>query len=54
MYAECQQILHDDGGVVVLMFNDYVSANASTVAHDKLNSNFEDDGGYILERWWMA
>ena len=54
MYAECQQVLHDDGGVVVLMFNDYVSANASTVAHDKLNSNFEDDGGYILERWWMA
>lgn len=54
MYAEMQQILHDDGGVVVLMFNNFVSANAKSVAHGDLNSNFDDDGGYILERWWMA
>lgn len=54
MYAEMQQILHDDGGVVVLMFNNFVSANSKAVAHGELNSNFDDDGGYIFERWWMA
>lgn len=54
MYAECQQIVHDDGGVAVLMFNNFVSANNKAVAHGDLNSNFDDDGGYIFERWWMA
>jgi len=54
MYAEMQQILHDDGGVVVLMFNNYVSANSKEVAHGDLNANFDDDGGYIFERWWMV
>ena len=54
MYAECQQLIHDDGGVAVLMFNNFVSANSTAVAHGDLNSNFDDDGGYIYERWWMA
>jgi peptide/nickel transport system substrate-binding protein len=54
MYAEMQQILHDDGGVIVLMFNNYVSANSKEVAHGDLNSNFDCDGGYIFERWWFA
>jgi len=39
---------------MVLMFNNYVSANSKAVAHGDLNSNFDDDGGYIFERWWMA
>jgi len=54
MYAEMQQILHDDGGVIVLMFNNYVSAHSKALAHGDLNSNFDDDGGLIFERWWMA
>ena len=54
MYAEMQQIVHDDGGVIVLMFNNFVGAHSKTVAHGELNSNFDDDGGYIYERWWMA
>jgi peptide/nickel transport system substrate-binding protein len=53
-YAEMQQILHDDGGVIVLMFNNFVSANTKEVAHGEMNSNFDDDGGYIFERWWQA
>ena len=54
IYSEMQQILHDDGGIVVLMFNNYVSANSKDVAHGDLNANFDDDGGYIFERWWFA
>jgi peptide/nickel transport system substrate-binding protein len=54
IYAEMQQILHDDGGLIVLMFNNYVSAHSKAVAHGDLNSNFDDDGGLIFERWWFA
>jgi peptide/nickel transport system substrate-binding protein len=54
MYAEMQQILHDDGGIIVLMFNNFVSAHLKSVAHGDLNSNFDHDGGYIFERWWLA
>jgi len=54
MYKECQQIVHDDGGQVVLMFNDYVGASSKKLAHGELNSDFDMDGGYLYERWWMA
>ena len=54
MYAEMQQIVHDDGGAVVLMFNDYVSAHSAKLAHGELNANTDHDGGLIFQRWWMA
>ena len=38
MYAEMQQILHDDGGVIVLMFNNFVSGQFQERAHGDLNS----------------
>ena len=54
MYAEMQQILHDDGGIQVLMFNNYVSAHTTKVAHGDLNSNYDMDGGHIFRNWWFA
>ena len=54
MYAEMQQILHDDGGIIVLMFNNFVSAHSKKVAHGDLNSNYDHDGGHIYRRWWFA
>jgi len=54
MYSEMQQIVHDDGGVAVLMFNSYLSAHSAKVAHGDLNSNTDHDGGQIFQRWWMA
>ena len=54
MYAEMQQIVHDDGGLILLMFNNFVSGNSKDVAHGDLNANFDDDGGYIFERWWFV
>lgn len=53
-YAEMQQILHDDGGVMVLMFNDYVSGHSRKVAHGELNSNYDHDGGKMYRRWWFS
>lgn len=54
MYAEMQQLLHDDGGQIVLAFNNYVTAHSKTVAHGDLNSNLDHDGTYMWRRWWMA
>ena len=54
MYAEMQQILHDDGGIIVLMFNSFVSAYSKTLAHGDLNSNYDHDGNFIYRRWWFA
>jgi len=53
-YAECQQLVHDDGGQIVLMFNNYVGAISTKIGHNEYNSDFDHDGGYMYERWWMA
>jgi len=53
-YAEAQQLVHDDGGQIVLMYNNYVGALSTAVGHDAFNSDFDHDGGYMYERWWMA
>ena len=53
-YAEAQQLVHDDGGQIVLMYNNYVGALSTAVGHNEFNSDFDHDGGYMYERWWMA
>jgi peptide/nickel transport system substrate-binding protein len=53
-YAEAQQLVHDDGGQIVLMYNNYVGALSTAVGHNTFNSDFDHDGGYMYERWWMA
>jgi len=54
MYAECQQLVHDDGGQIVLMFNNYVGALSTKIGHAEFNSDYDHDGGFMYERWWMA
>ncbi|MBS3652086.1 ABC transporter substrate-binding protein [Pseudaminobacter sp. 19-2017] len=54
MYAEMQQLIHDDGGANVIAFSNHVAAHSKAVAHGELNSNFEMDGNRILERWWFV
>jgi peptide/nickel transport system substrate-binding protein len=53
-YAEMQQLVHDDGGLINIVFNNYVSANSKAVAHGDLLSNWDVDGMKICSRWWMA
>jgi len=53
MYAEMQQSLHDEGGQIVLMFNNYVGARSKKVGHGELNSNLDHDGTYMWRRWWF-
>ena len=54
MYAECQQLIHDNGGAIVLVFNNYVEAQNKKLAHGPIAANWECDGLKIAERWWFA
>jgi peptide/nickel transport system substrate-binding protein len=54
IYSEMQQIIHDEGGVIVLVFNNFVTANSKKLAHGDVAPNWENDGLKIAERWWMA
>jgi peptide/nickel transport system substrate-binding protein len=54
MYAEMQQLVHDDGGLINIVFNNFVSAHSKIVAHGDMLSNWDVDGMKICSRWWMA
>jgi peptide/nickel transport system substrate-binding protein len=54
MYAEMQQLVHDDGGLVNVVFNNFVDAHANTLAHGDTAANWPLDGMKIAERWWFA
>jgi peptide/nickel transport system substrate-binding protein len=53
MYAEMQQLVHDDGGLINVVFNSYVDAHASNLGHGEVAANWPMDGGKIAERWWF-
>ena len=51
-YFEMQQILRDDGGVLVPMFANYVQAiSTSIVAPDTVGNLWQMDNGRMAERW---
>jgi len=54
MYTEMQQLLRDDGGVIVPVFLNYVMALKDNVQHGKIANNWGLDGLKCIERWWMA
>ena len=54
MYAECQQLIHDDGGTICPMFANHIMAVSKNVAHGEIAGNWELDGNKCNERWWMA
>lgn len=54
MYAEAQQLLHDEGGVIVILFSNYLIASSKKLAHGPLHSNLDLDGMRITQRWWFV
>ncbi|MFN0191155.1 MAG: ABC transporter substrate-binding protein [Aestuariivirga sp.] len=53
MYAEMQQLVHDDGGLVNLVFNSYLEAHVNNLGHGDVAANWQLDGMKIAERWWF-
>jgi peptide/nickel transport system substrate-binding protein len=55
MYYEMQQIVNQDGGVVVPMFASYVFATSNEIDHGgDFGSNWDMDGERWAERWSFA
>ena len=54
-YFEAQELLHDDGGVILPMFANYIMAHTKKLAHEpNVAANWEMDGNRLAERWWFA
>lgn len=54
MYKEMQELVRDDGGVVLPMLANYVGAASKKMGHDKIAANWDMDGLKLIERWWFA
>ena len=55
MYAEMQQLVRDEGGVIVPMFASYVFATSDKVETPaQMGSNWDLDGERWMERWSFA
>jgi peptide/nickel transport system substrate-binding protein len=54
MYREMQQIVSDDGGVIVPAFTNYTIAASTAMGHGEVANNWNLDGCRITERWWMT
>ena len=55
IYRECQELVRDQGGVVVWGFANYVYGLADKLQHGPdVAANWAADGGRFVERWWFA
>jgi peptide/nickel transport system substrate-binding protein len=54
MYHEMQQIVRDEGGVIIPIIANMLDAASTKVKFDKPAGNQELDGLRICERWWFA
>lgn len=54
MYSEMQMLCSDDGGSIIPVFANYVSALSRKVGHNKIASNWDLDGFRCTERWWFT
>lgn len=54
MYYEMQQIVSDEGGVVIPLYASYVFAHSTQATHGQMAANWDLDGCKATERWWFA
>jgi peptide/nickel transport system substrate-binding protein len=55
LYAEAQLLINDDGGALIPMFANHISAVSKGIGHgDDIASNWELDSAKAPERWWKA
>ena len=54
MYAEMQELVHDDGGTIVPFFRNRVNAMSARVGTpEQISGNWEADGARSFQRWWF-
>lgn len=53
-YREMQQILHDEGGMMVIAFANFLDGCSTKVASGEIGGVYPMDNFKLTERWWMA
>ncbi len=53
LYAACQRIVRDEGGVVIPMFANWIEAANNKIGFKSPAGNWEMDGQRAAERWWF-
>jgi len=54
MYHDMQEIVHNDGGVIVPYYSAHVWAKIDKVGHaEQIAANWTMDGSRTVERWWF-
>jgi peptide/nickel transport system substrate-binding protein len=53
MYAEMQQLIRDDGGIILPFFADNVDAGGKKLKFENLSGQSSLDGFRCSERWWF-
>jgi peptide/nickel transport system substrate-binding protein len=54
MYAEMQQIVHDEGGLIIVAFVDYINGVSKKIGFGEVGGIYPSDNGRMSERWWMT
>ena len=54
LYGKIARILHDDGGLICPMFNDFIDAYGEAVAGWVADPNYEMMGGFASQLTWLA
>jgi peptide/nickel transport system substrate-binding protein len=54
MYAEMQELVHEDGGTVIPFFRNRINAMTARMGTPaKMSGNWEADGARSFQRWWF-
>ena len=54
LYAECQSLVSNEGGMIAPVFADFLDAKSSKVATgDAISGDWDLDGCKCAERWWF-
>lgn len=54
IYAEMQQIVHDEGGMIIVAFASYINGVSNKLQHGEVGGIYPLDNFKLAERWWMA
>lgn len=54
IYAEMQQLLHDDGGALVIAYALFIDAMSKKIGHGPIGNMLQCDNFRMAERWWLA
>lgn len=53
IYKEMQQIIHDDGGTILVGFASYISGVSKKLGYNQVGGIFPMDNSRASERWWL-